>query len=79
MRIFDLNRLPEENEDDSSQVEDNPPEDKRDIGIRQVSTAESNLNELPKSEENILPNESIWNAVYFFTATYFPLALKFLK
>ncbi|KAL6524323.1 hypothetical protein OROGR_016757 [Orobanche gracilis] len=59
MKIFDLNRLPEENEDGSGQVEDNPPQDKRDIGIRQASTAESDLNELPKSEENILRNESI--------------------
>lgn len=80
MRNFDLNRLPEDGED---QI---PPAEENGNGFQQNLNVGIDLNELPRPEimdlnELLRPETnplslSVLETLYIFTAIYFPLVLR---
>lgn len=73
MNNFDLNKLPEEDEDVPRHVEENALE------FQQEHNNDINLNEVPIPERmpEMMPlSESLLEEILIFTAIYFPLVLR---
>ena len=84
MDAFDLNKLPEENEEGFIQEEDLVK-----VGDENGNQGVNNaidLNELPEEDglsmpekQNVMLNESTWEIILFSTAIYFPIVVEFLR
>lgn len=84
MDAFDLNKLPEENEEGFIQEEDlvKVGDENGNQGVNN----EIDLNELPEEDglsmpqkQNVMLNESTWEIILFSTAIYFPIVVEFLR